>query len=98
MSLPVALRAEAQAEFDDAFDWYEARRAGLGVAFATQVRDVFNRIAANPQLYPMVFAGVRMAVVPRFPYCVYYREEPTRIRVLSVFHSRRDPSIWQGRV
>jgi plasmid stabilization system protein ParE len=98
VSLPVALRAEAQAEFDDAFDWYEARRPGLGVAFAAQVRDVFNQIAANPRLHAMVFADVRKAVVPRFPYCVYYRVEPTRIRVLSVFHSRRDPSIWQGRV
>ena len=34
MSLPVVLRAEAQDEFDEAFDWYEGRRPGLGVSFA----------------------------------------------------------------
>jgi hypothetical protein len=29
MSLPVVLRAEAQTDFDEAFDWYEAQRPGL---------------------------------------------------------------------
>jgi toxin ParE1/3/4 len=97
VSLPIALRAEAQAEFDEAFDWYERRRPGLGVLFARRVRDVFSRIAGHPQLYAAVFADIRLAMVPRFPYCVYYREEATRIRVLAVFHNRRDPTIWQGR-
>jgi plasmid stabilization system protein ParE len=95
--LPVVLRAEAQTEFDEAFDWYEARRPGLGVDFATQVRAVFDRIAANPQLHAVVFADVRKAVVQRFPYCVYYRAEAARVQVLAVFHNRRDPAIWQGR-
>jgi len=67
VSLPVVLRAEAQAEFDDAFDWYETRRPGLGVAFATRVRDVFKQIAAQPQFYAVVLADVRMVVVQRFP-------------------------------
>lgn len=30
MSLPVVLRPEARAEFDDAFDWYEQQRPGQG--------------------------------------------------------------------
>jgi len=33
MSLPIVFRVEAQAEFDEAFDWYEQQRAGLGVEF-----------------------------------------------------------------
>lgn len=28
MSLPVILRTEAQADFDEAFDWYEKQRPG----------------------------------------------------------------------
>ena len=31
MSLPIVFRRAARAEFDDAADWYEQRRAGLGV-------------------------------------------------------------------
>ena len=97
MTLPIVLRLEAQAEFDDAFDWYEGRKAGLGVHFAKQVRKVFLRIATNPQLYPPVFRDIRLAVMPRFPYCVYYRPEAALIRILAVFHNRRDPAVWQGR-
>lgn len=98
MTLPVVLRDEAQAEFDEAFDYYEGQRPGLGVDFAARVQEVFDRIAANPQLHAAVFADVRKALVARFPYAIFYRAEPARVEVLAVFHSRRDPSIWKGRV
>jgi hypothetical protein len=29
MTLPIVLRPEARAEFDEAFDWYEQQRVGL---------------------------------------------------------------------
>jgi plasmid stabilization system protein ParE len=97
MKLPVVLRDEAQAEFDEAFDFYEQRRAGLGLAFVTKVQDVFERIAANPRMHAPVFADVRKAVVAKFPYCVYFRADQARVEVIAVFHASRDPSIWQGR-
>ena len=97
MSLPVVLRDEAQAEFDEAFDYYEGQRPGLGVDFVARVQQVFDRIAANPQMHGVVFADIRKAVVKRFPYCVFYRAEAARVEVIAVFHSKRDPSIWQGR-
>jgi toxin ParE1/3/4 len=67
------------------------------VDFLARVQRVFDRIAANPQLHAVVFADIRKAVVARFPYCVYYRADATRVEVIAVFHSKRDPSIWQGR-
>jgi plasmid stabilization system protein ParE len=91
------LRDEAQAEFDEAFDYYEGQRPGLGVSFAARVQDVFDRIGANPLLHAAVFADIRKAVVARFPYCVFYRAEATRVEVIAVFHTARDPSVWQGR-
>jgi plasmid stabilization system protein ParE len=97
VSLPVVLRDEAQAEFDEAFDYYEAQQAGLGVDFLTRVQRVFDRIAANPLMHGVVLSDIRKAVVSRFPYCVFYRPHADRIEVIAVFHSRRDPSIWQGR-
>jgi plasmid stabilization system protein ParE len=97
VNLPVILRPEARAEFDEAYDWYEGQRAGLGEAFAEQVQRVFDRIAAMPRLHAAVFGDVRKAVVARFPYCAFYREEPSCVRVLAVFHTSRDPRIWQSR-
>ena len=98
MSLPVVLRDEAQAEFDEAFDYYEGQRAGLGVDFAARVQHVFDRISAHPRMHAVALADIRKAVVTRFPYCVFYRADATRVEVVAVFHTRRDPAIWQGRV
>ena len=97
MSLPVRLLPEARAEFDDAADWYEQKQAGLGVDFVAKVREVFDRIAANPALHAKVYHDVRKAVVARFPYLVLYREEPGEVLVISVFHTSRDPAVWQSR-
>ena len=93
----MVLRDKAQAEFDDSFDWYDARRAGLGAEFVAEVQRAFDRIAANPLLHQVVLADVRKAVVRRFPFAVYYRPHADRIEVLSVFHTSRDPRDWQRR-
>ncbi len=71
--------------------------AGLGVDFVTRVQRVFDRISANALMHATVFADIRKAVVTRFPYCVFYRAHTDRLEVLAVFHSKRDPAIWQGR-
>ena len=97
MSLPVVLRRAARAEYDKAGDWYERKRAGLGAAFTAAVQKVFDQISARPQLYRVVLRDVRMAVVQGLPYCVFYRERRSAIVVLAVFHTSRDPSIWQSR-
>ena len=97
MSLPVVLRPEARAEFDDAFDWYEQQRPGLGVDFVAHVQEVLDQIGATPGLYGQVFRDVRRVVVQRFPYSVFYKVEPQQVVVLAVFHSSRDPKIWQAR-
>lgn len=97
MRLPIVFRRAARAEYDDAADWYDQRRAGLGAAFTAEVQRVLDQIAVQPGFYTQVYQDVREALVSGYPYCVYYREEPGRVVVLSVFHTARDPSIWQGR-
>jgi monomeric isocitrate dehydrogenase len=70
MNLPIVFRLEAQAEFDEAFDWYEQKQLGLGVDFLVCVAEVLERIGAMPESYPMIFQDVRRAIVHKFPYLV----------------------------
>jgi plasmid stabilization system protein ParE len=98
MSLPIRFLPEAKAEFDNAVDWYEKQRTGLGNSFLDRVRDVLQRISANPRLHAAVYLDVRKAVVRRFPYVVLYREDQGEVLVVSVFHTSRDPAVWQKRV
>lgn len=97
MRLPVRLLPEARVEFDDATDWYEQQRPGLGARFVVQVREVFDRITADSQRFAIVYLDVRKTLVPKFPYVILYREEPGEIVVISVFHTSRDPSVWKSR-
>ncbi len=96
MSLSIVFRAEAQAEFEEAADWYEAQRAGLGDDFIAAVEAGLSRISAMPELHAAVHNDVRRAPVRHFPYTILYRIEPDRALVVAVFHSRRDPAVWQA--
>lgn len=98
MNLPIVFRVEAQAEFNEAFDWYEQQRPGLGIDFLICVAEVLERIESLPEAYEVVFEDVRRVVVRKFPYLILYKVEPSRIVVLAVFHSKRDPQVWQDRV
>ena len=98
MTLPVVLRKSARAELDEAFDWYEAQGAGLGVRFATWVQDTFDRIAFSPESYPVVTDDIRRAIVRRYPYAIYFRIRLQQIAILTVVHTSQDPRVWQRRV
>lgn len=54
-------------------------------------------IATTPEAFPEIHDDIREAAVSGYPYAVYYRIDPNQITVLAVFHTSRDPSIWQGR-
>lgn len=97
MNLSVIFRRQARREFDEAADWYEQRRAGLGARFVAAVERVLDQAEGNPGRYAEVLEGVREGIVQGFPYCVYFREEGEEIVVLAVFHASRDPAVWQSR-
>jgi plasmid stabilization system protein ParE len=97
MSLPVVLRRKARIDFDEAFDWYEEQRPGLGFQFVECVQAVFDAISAMPELHAPVYRDVRKALVKPYPYSVIYRIRGDRIIVLAVFHNKRDPDIWKSR-
>jgi hypothetical protein len=53
---------------EQARDWYEKRRPGVGVTFVTRVDEAIQSIAADPQVYQQIHRDVRRARLRRFPY------------------------------
>jgi plasmid stabilization system protein ParE len=94
--LPITIRRAAQAEYDEAVDWYERQRPGLGAKFARRIKEQLDRLVATPLMHGIVYKDIRKAVVTQFPYFIYYRVLATKIVVIAVFHSSRDPRIWQS--
>jgi len=98
VSLPVVLRPEASRDAEEARDYLETQRAGLGQAFLNRLNEVLSGIGAMPELYAVVWQNVRSARLRQFTYVVYYRVHDDHVEVLAVMHGRRDASIWQSRV
>ena len=80
------------------FDWYEARKKGLGDDFLAEVRLVFRLMEENPLRSAQIYRNARRALVRRFPYKVFYVVEEDKIEVIGVIHVRRDAQFWQQRV
>ena len=97
MSLPLEFHPEARAEYDESYDWYEARQEGLGDQFEIAVSAVLATVEKSPLRFRAVSGDVRRAKVSVFPFYVYYAVEEDRIYVTCVFHTSRDPAVWQGR-
>jgi toxin ParE1/3/4 len=97
LTLPIRLRRVAQAEFDQAADWYNAQKPGLGLRYVAAIRQALFDISDQPNRWPEVWPGVREAPVPKWPYYIYYQVHNDYVSVLAVFHASRDPSDWQSR-
>ena len=72
------LVAEPRADFDvaAAYRWYESEQTGLGREFLEELRNAYDRIAAEPFQYQAFQSGIRRALIRRFPYAVYFAVEP----------------------
>lgn len=90
----MTVRPEAERDITDAADWYETRKTGLGADFLRAVIGVLDSIERQPRSHPFVRGRVRRALLPRFPYGVFYCEQDDDVIVLACLHARRNPRRW----
>jgi len=96
VSSPV-LRPAAAADIEDAYQWYERRRDGLGDEFLASVSSCLESIVLQSQQYPIVYRDLRRALLQRFPYGIFYRVSADQVLVVACFHARRNPKLWRSR-
>lgn len=96
--MKLVYRPEALDDLDDAYEWYEQQRDGLGEEFLESYLSLIGRILQFPELYGVLLHDVRAAPLRRFPYVVFYRAEQDRIVVIAVQHGSRGSKRWQSRI
>jgi hypothetical protein len=89
--------------FDDlvqAVDWYNDKQAGLGDRFLMNVTKQTAQLSASALHYSVKYDDIRCFCIKRFPFVVHYRiHEPSKtVRVEALFHTSRDPKIWDDRI
>jgi toxin ParE1/3/4 len=90
-------RPQAQSEILETRVWYDDQRPGLGRTFAAAVEETLSGIVRNPLAYPRVHGETRRALVPRFPYAIFFSIVADELVVLAVMHGRRHPRRWKLR-
>ncbi|MGD9633447.1 MAG: type II toxin-antitoxin system RelE/ParE family toxin [Pirellulales bacterium] len=98
MAAKLALAPEAELDIQEAYDWYELRRPGLGEDFLSCVDGSFQYACRNPELFAKVYEDYRRVLVRRFPYAVFYESVEGTVTVYCVVHTSRDPAKWRERL
>ncbi len=88
---------DAKAELIEAARFYNQRVSGLGAEFLEAVDQSGQIILKTPDRWRVVDGNVRRYLMSRFPYTIYYRLLPDRIRILAFAHHGRHPSYWLNR-
>jgi plasmid stabilization system protein ParE len=97
MAYRLKLSSRALREIGEAQEWYELQSSGLGEELLAAMELQLKRLAQAPLLYAEVIPNVRRALLPRFPYGLFYAVRGDLIHVLAVLHNVRHPKRWPTR-
>lgn len=94
----VHILSVAQQEVEEASDYYEQQRDGLGHRFILEFEKTLLAIQAFPGLGTKIEENCRRRRFKKFPYGIVFRVHEGAIYVLAVMHLRRMPGYWKDRL
>ncbi len=97
MNYTLAFHQEALDELQEAHQWYEQQRKGLGVAFMDTIDELVQRILIKPKSFPKAYKQRRKALPAQFPYLVIFEMHGDVVLVVAIIHASRNPKRWQVR-
>ena len=97
MSYHLLIKPAAQHDIEEAAQWYNAQRPGLGLDFLAALSEALQIIQSNPYLFAARHGPIRQCPVKGFPYVIYYLVESATVVVIAVLHQRRDPQMAKDR-
>ena len=89
---------EAEKELNQAVDYYEECKPGLGVDFASEVNSAIQNILDFPDAWAKISLNVRRCLTHRFPYGIIYSKENDEFFIIAVMHLHREPGYWKNRI
>jgi plasmid stabilization system protein ParE len=90
--------AAARVELEEAYDWYEVQREGLGQEFAREVYRTIQRILDHPLAWTKLSRRTRRCRTERFNYGIIYQVKRDHILIVAVMHLSRKPGYWKSRL
>jgi plasmid stabilization system protein ParE len=96
MIYKIRISKKARHQISSAKRWYDARQAGLGTEFTSEIRRHIELLKSPAVEHKPAFKNVRRDLVQRFPFVIYYErnEEEMVITIISVLHNRQQQSAF----
>ncbi|MCA2811480.1 MAG: type II toxin-antitoxin system RelE/ParE family toxin [Microcystis sp. M090S1] len=95
---PVIIHSEARRELDNAIQYYEKQKIGLGLDLLSEIEQALEKIKINPNLgTDHTIEGMHRYLIRRFPYIIFYVEFEASIWVVAIAHGKRKPDYWKKR-
>ncbi len=83
----------------ESLKWYNKQQEHLEERFYAAIVGTVDLIAENPFLFVERKQSVRVAIVQKFSFLIFYKVEVPnqRVVVLAILHQSRNPKIWLRR-
>jgi plasmid stabilization system protein ParE len=94
----INVHPEAVAEAQAAELWYRERNTLAADAFLAELDRAVERIAEEPERYPLYVNDTRRYLLQRFPFYLVYREVTGKLEIVAIAHGRRRPGYWKKRI
>ena len=94
----IELSDEAEVDFEKSYEFYFEDSSKVADTFFKRINLGFENIKQNPYSFPIAHKNVRKYVVKKFPFVIYYQILDKVIQVIALFHTSRNPEIWNERI
>lgn len=94
------IEPEAVDDIQEAVDYYNRKKSGLGKRFFKTVDKHFDFLKKNYTAFAIRYDDIRCMPVKKFPYMIHYRvlESQQTVSVKAVFCTYGDPDKWHERI
>lgn len=98
MAFEVNLLPEVQQEYDEAIEWYEKQKPGLGFRLYLEMEAAIQQVSSNPTHYTFLVGQFRDVALRTFSYRIVFTIQEADVVVFAIFHTDRDETEIYKRI
>ena len=94
----IEISEEAENDFDNSYEFYYYDSLKIADTFFQHINISLENIKRTPLSFPEVHKNLRKYTVKKFSFVIYYQVAVYTIKVIAIFHTNRNPEVWNERV
>jgi len=93
----IYFRPSAKSDVQEIVNYYDLLNPQLSNKFLEELENTVKHIQGMPTSCQKRIRNIRVSLLKRFSYGVYFKIYDSNISVIAILHTSRNPKIWQKR-